>query len=117
MADLYGKFSTWGRDAIDGKEAVAVARKIWSIGEEEGYWSERGRLAADVAWVAAAHSDADAVQEWAALGLEWYAYELGADSEQVREMKDVMVSPKTHPVWGTKHELSVGGPGSLSKKV
>lgn len=57
MADLYGKFATWGSDAIDGKEAVAVAREIWSIGEEEGYWSERGRLAADAAWVAAAHSE------------------------------------------------------------
>ena len=57
MADLYGKFSTWGSDAIDGTEAIAVAREIWTIGEEEGYWSERGRLAADAAWVAAAHSE------------------------------------------------------------
>lgn len=60
---------------------------------------------------------ADAVQEWAALGLEWYAYELGADSEQVREMKDVMGSPRSHPVWGSKRELIVGGPGNLSSKV
>ena len=56
-----------------------------------------------------------AVQEWATLGLEWYAYELGADSEQVREMKDVIANPRLHPVWGTKQELRVGGPGNLSK--
>lgn len=57
MAELYSRFATWQSRAISGKAAVEIARKIWAIGEEEGYWSERGRLAADAAWVAAAHTE------------------------------------------------------------
>ncbi|KAG5648379.1 hypothetical protein DXG03_004953 [Asterophora parasitica] len=57
IADGYAKFATWGSKNITGVEAVETARKIWAIEEEEGYWSERGRLAADVSYVAAAHSE------------------------------------------------------------
>lgn len=32
-------------------------RKIWQLEEEEGYWSERGQLAADATWIAAAHEE------------------------------------------------------------
>ncbi len=55
--DLYKHFTGWGTDAITGKECIDTARAIWKLGEEEGYWSERGRLAADACWVAAAHSE------------------------------------------------------------
>lgn len=48
-------FTSWGTGAISGIEASRVAKEIWALGEEEGYWSERGRLAADMAYVAAAH--------------------------------------------------------------
>ncbi|KAI0953498.1 hypothetical protein AcW1_007700 [Taiwanofungus camphoratus] len=47
---------------------------------KKGYWSERGRLAADAAWVAAAHSDAPATQDCALLAPHWYGYELAQDS-------------------------------------
>ena len=57
MNELYSKLGTWQHGEIDGKEAIRIVREIWGIGEEEGYWSERGRLAADGAWVAAAHSE------------------------------------------------------------
>lgn len=57
ISDGYERFSGWGEGRINGAEAIAHARKIWKLGEEEGYWSERGRLAADAAWVAAAHSE------------------------------------------------------------
>ena len=57
MVQLKSQFATWGNGEINGGEAVAIAREIWSLGEVEGYWSERGQLAADAAFVAAAHSE------------------------------------------------------------
>lgn len=57
MTELQENLARWAHANIDGEEAVEVVRKIWDIGEEEGYWSERGRLAADAVWVAAAHSE------------------------------------------------------------
>lgn len=57
MASLYTRFSSWGTGGISGREAIEIANQIWEIGEEEGYWSERGRLAADATWVAASHSE------------------------------------------------------------
>ena len=52
----YEKLRTWENE-IDSVEAIQHIRKIWEIEEEEGYWSERGQLAADAAWIAASHSE------------------------------------------------------------
>ncbi len=57
MVELYRAFSSWGQRTILGDEAIRIARQIWDLGEEEGYWSERGRLAADAVHVAAAHAE------------------------------------------------------------
>jgi len=57
MTELHEKLARWGHAYIDGEEAIELVRKIWDVGEEEGYWSERGRLAADAVWVAAGHSE------------------------------------------------------------
>lgn len=57
MTELYDQFKTWQDGALGGKQALDIAREIWALGEREGYWSERGQLAADAAWVAAAHSE------------------------------------------------------------
>jgi hypothetical protein len=57
MAEAYARFAQWGRGALGGAQAVREAHTIWDLGEAEGYVSERGRLAADAAWVAAAHSE------------------------------------------------------------
>jgi hypothetical protein len=57
MSASYDRFATWGGHGISGSEAIGIARKIWQLGEEEGYWSERGRLAADASWIASAHSE------------------------------------------------------------
>jgi hypothetical protein len=54
---LYDKFATWAKDKVDGVEAMDNIRKIWEIEDEEGYWSERGQLAADATWIAASHSE------------------------------------------------------------
>ncbi|GLB38298.1 putative this enzyme is required for electron transfer from NADP to cytochrome P450 in microsomes [Lyophyllum shimeji] len=97
----YSRFATWAQKNITGIEATEVVRGIWALEDEEGYWSERGRLAADAAYVAAAHSDATATREWAELAIQWYSNELGTDSEQVDEMIEVAVDPKSHPAWGT----------------
>ncbi|KAH9179263.1 hypothetical protein EDB89DRAFT_1926225 [Lactarius sanguifluus] len=56
---------------IDGRDAIRLVERIWATGAEEGYTSERGRLAADAALVAAAHSDAEAVVDWGRLALQW----------------------------------------------
>ncbi|KIK59257.1 hypothetical protein GYMLUDRAFT_44626 [Collybiopsis luxurians FD-317 M1] len=57
MSEMHSRFATWGSSLIDGEEAIGLVRRIWEVGGEEGYWSERGRLAADAAWVAAAHQE------------------------------------------------------------
>jgi hypothetical protein len=57
MRDLYKRLGTWGQGGIDGREAIRFMKRIWAIGDEEGYTSERGRLAADAVAVAAAHSE------------------------------------------------------------
>ncbi|KAF8967087.1 hypothetical protein BDZ97DRAFT_1656788, partial [Flammula alnicola] len=56
ISALYEAYATWG-SKIDGVEAINHIRKIWQLEDEEGYWSERGQLAADATWVAAAHSE------------------------------------------------------------
>ncbi|KAF8073662.1 hypothetical protein FPV67DRAFT_1409441 [Lyophyllum atratum] len=114
ISDGYTRFATWGQKNLTGVEAIEAVRTIWSIEDEEGYWSERGRLAADAAYVAAAHSDATAAREWAELALEWYTYELGLDSEQVGEMVEVIANPQGHPGWGSREPLEVGGPSRRS---
>ncbi|KAF8630857.1 hypothetical protein AX17_005216 [Amanita inopinata Kibby_2008] len=111
ISELYGKFSTWGQGQIDGRTAVLTVNRIWKLGDEEGYWSERGRLAADAAWVAASHSDYEATRRWAEAAVRWYGYELGDDSRQVREMRAVVAMPDGHGAWGLRERAQVGGPG------
>jgi len=111
ISDRYTRFATWAQKNITGIQAIEAVREIWSLEDEEGYWSERGRLAADATYVTAAHSDAAATREWAELAIEWYTYELGLDSEQVDEMIEVVVKPQNHPGWGTRELMEVGGPG------
>jgi hypothetical protein len=55
MSDSYDRFATWGGHRISESEAIEIVKKIWQLGDEEGYWSERGRLAADATWIAASH--------------------------------------------------------------
>jgi len=112
MTELLEKLARWGHANIDGEEAIEVVRKIWDVGEREGYWSERGRLAADATWVAAGHSDAVATGEWATLAARWYGYELGVDSTHVQEMQQTRDRPETHAAWATRDSMLVGGPGS-----
>lgn len=57
MSALHSELRSWGSGEINGTKAVDLIQNIWSLGEEEGYWSERGQLASDAAWVAAAHSE------------------------------------------------------------
>jgi len=111
MTELSEKLARWRYANIDGDEAIEVVRKIWDVREREGYWSERGQLAADATWVAAGHSDAVATREWATLAVRWYGYELGVDSTHVQKMQQTRDRPETHPAWGTRDRMLVGGPG------
>ncbi|KAJ1307421.1 hypothetical protein OPQ81_001523 [Rhizoctonia solani] len=102
MTDAYSMFSMWGSAGIKGAEAIKIAKRIWAIGETEGYISERGQLAADAAQVAAAHADAKAARQWATLANKWYAIELGADSRQCEIARAIMRSPESHSAWSTR---------------
>jgi hypothetical protein len=57
MSNLYDRLTTWDQRLIDGHDGIRLVELIWAVGEEEGYTSERGRLAADAALIAAAHSE------------------------------------------------------------
>ncbi|KAJ6557236.1 hypothetical protein DFH09DRAFT_922936, partial [Mycena vulgaris] len=110
ISHYYAHLATWGNNAINGVEAITTINSIWKLGDEEGYWSERGRLAADGAWIAASHSDASAARLWAQLAIKWYTYELGAESELVSEVRSTAGHPETHPAWGSREPLTVGPP-------
>ncbi|KAK0187869.1 hypothetical protein F5146DRAFT_731719 [Armillaria mellea] len=110
ISELYNLFSTWGTHSISGTEAINVVRRIWSLTDEEGYYSERGQLFADAVLVSLSHSDASATRAWAKVAAEWYGYELGQDSEQVTNMLAIIARPEAHYAWGTREQLVVGGP-------
>jgi hypothetical protein len=127
MSDLYDHLRTWGKGEIDGGEAIRVVKRIWAIGDEERYTSERGRLAADAVIIAVAHSEfvpppglqlsrtkqmysAEAAVEWAQLALRWASYELGTDSDLAEEMRIAMQGPKNHVMWGRRLSMSVDKP-------
>jgi hypothetical protein len=55
------------------------------------------------------NDSAAATQEWAQMATEWYSYEVGADSEQVSEMRGVALRPESHSGWNTRWPLTVGG--------
>ncbi|KAF7346043.1 SET domain-containing protein 5 [Mycena sanguinolenta] len=111
IARYYEHLRSWGRGAISGVEAIDTINKIWKLEDEEGYWSERGRLAADGAWIAASHSDASAARLWGRLAVEWYTYELGADSDLVLATQKTVDRPEKHRAWGSRHQpLAVGVP-------
>ncbi|KAI0088720.1 hypothetical protein BDY19DRAFT_949358 [Irpex rosettiformis] len=110
MATLYSQFKSWAEGAITGREAIDIVNKIWQVGEEEGYHSERGQLAADAVYIAASHSDGDAVRAWAQLSHQWYSLELGLDSEQAQAMAGLRQHPEQHGRWGAHRPELVGGP-------
>ncbi|KAG8908921.1 hypothetical protein FRB99_000024 [Tulasnella sp. 403] len=110
MQGLYQRLSTWARNEIDGVEAIKIVNRIWELGEEEGYHSERGTLAADAALVASAHSDLEATRHWRSLAAMWFEIELGPDHEEVQQNLQLVVRPESHPAWGMKQPMSVGGP-------
>ncbi|KAI5118861.1 hypothetical protein M0805_005305 [Coniferiporia weirii] len=110
MSSLGQVFETWGRGYLGGKDAVSVAKEIWTLGEKENYWSERGRLAGDVVFIAAAHSDEQAVAAWASLAFKWSTIELGRDSTQAQEMHVLVSTPRSHFAWSTREPLVVGMP-------
>ena len=128
MNDLYNRLRTWGQGAIDGREAIRLVERIWAIGEEEGYTSERGRLAADAMVVAAAHAEyvlrrvtgnvtehvhsAEAAVDWARLAVRWASYELGSGSDLAEEMRIAMREPKGHKMWGQRLAMSVEKPSA-----
>jgi hypothetical protein len=119
LSAAYDAFAAWGTGALSSADAGDVARRIWALADAAGYLSERGQLAADAAHVAAAASECavplslcrlgmltgggseEATKAWAARAAEWFGYELGADSAQVREMRALAEKPRSHPARAT----------------
>ncbi|KAI0785221.1 hypothetical protein C8Q75DRAFT_723079 [Abortiporus biennis] len=110
MSELRAKLSSWQNGELTGKQAVGIVNRIWHLGDEEGYWSERGSLAADGCWVAASHSDAEATKQFAKLAHKWYTIEVGGDSTQAKEMEPLISQPRRHHMWSKKKREFVGGP-------
>ncbi|EKM51476.1 uncharacterized protein PHACADRAFT_102067, partial [Phanerochaete carnosa HHB-10118-sp] len=112
MVELYARLRTWQNGSLSGKQAIDIVRQIWAIGEQEGYWSERGQLAYDATWVAAAHADRQATRAWAKLAKKWYAIELGPDSEHARKIDEVVTDPESlrYKMSTTRRPENVGLP-------
>ncbi|TFY64174.1 hypothetical protein EVG20_g6035 [Dentipellis fragilis] len=129
MRELYGRLASWSHGGINGREAIRIVREIWAVGTAEGYTSERGQLAADAATVACAHSEyvglpyvrrrspltsGLAVRRRGGSGRgwqrEWGRIELGAESFLVSSASRTAASPWEHRMWGTREEMTVGGP-------
>lgn len=110
MASNWARFAKWIDESIDGVEALRLVREIWKDADEEGYLSERGRLAADAVWVSAGHRDADAVRKWGAVAVKWYDIELGVGNEHSFFSQAMIEHPERHPAWGSRQTMSVGGP-------
>lgn len=53
---------------------------------------------------------ADAVRQWGEVSKKWYAMELGEGNEQVLFTEKILARPETHPAWGSREQLKVGGP-------
>ncbi|KAF8336986.1 uncharacterized protein EI90DRAFT_2910914 [Cantharellus anzutake] len=97
--------SSWASGRIGGVDAIRLVKEIWSIGQEEGYLSERGQLALDAAYVCAAHTDVEAFKAWIRLAIKWTAIELGRDDEKVAGLKALSDRPESHPEWNTRPHL------------
>lgn len=52
----------------------------------------------------------EAVVSWSNVAVHWYSIELGSDSQQVSDMRGIVARPQSHPAWGGKDALQVGGP-------
>ena len=57
MQNMQNELAEWAQGKIEGDKAIDLINEIWWVGGLEGYWSQRGRLAADGAMVALAHSE------------------------------------------------------------
>ena len=57
MQNMQNELAQWAQGKIEGDKAIHLINEIWWVGSLEGYWSQRGRLAADAAMVALSHSE------------------------------------------------------------
>jgi hypothetical protein len=136
IARLYSELAKFATKEIDGKKAIQLVKSIWTVGEEEGYTSERGRLAHDAAIIALHHSEYVIFQwfayplncmysiraflEWGQLALRYYDIELGSDSPQSEQLwqltRQAQSNPQSitkHYLWGRREAMQVGGIGHL----
>ncbi|KAH8817727.1 hypothetical protein DL96DRAFT_394667 [Flagelloscypha sp. PMI_526] len=82
MKAVYKRFTRWMDGHINGIEAIELIHRYWALSIEEGFWNERGQMAEEAAYVAAAHSDEEAAREWSQLAYHWSSIEWGSDGER-----------------------------------
>ncbi|KAH8822137.1 hypothetical protein DL96DRAFT_1620305 [Flagelloscypha sp. PMI_526] len=115
IRSVYNRFTRWMDGHIDGIEAIDLIHQYWSLSIAEGFWNERGQIAEEAAYVAAAHSDEEATREWSRLAYHWSTIERGSDSERAVRSKIIIANPKKHHMWGTRNQLNVGSPFEREK--
>lgn len=57
IQNMHNELTQWAQGKIEGDKAIHLINEIWWVGSLEGYWSQRGRLAADAVIVALSHSE------------------------------------------------------------
>ena len=57
MQNMQNELAEWAQGKIEGDQAIKLINEIWWVGSLEGYWSQRGQLAADAVVVALSHSE------------------------------------------------------------
>lgn len=48
-----------------------------------------------------------AVALWTKVAIDWFTWELGRDSAQVRKMRKYLKKPSTHPAWASRRAMAV----------
>lgn len=78
---------------------LAIVRAIHLL-EEEGYAADYDDFTVDAAAICAYHSDLASAKYWATKTYETRVAEFGADSYRAREVRAMMLDPKTDPSLG-----------------
>jgi len=111
LPGLEERLKAWADGNISGNEALQTGLEIWEIRRQEGYLSGRGQLLADMAHVAAAHSNEQATMQFSKLAAKWFEIEIGNDSFRFKEMEVVLIhGAKFHAVWGSRDKEDIEGP-------
>lgn len=116
LQGLFEQLQGWNDDSIDGKQTIDIVNQIWDLSLQENYVNELGEIAAIASMVATAHSDVDAATKWNRLATKWLGIAFGKDSLQAKMSERWIDEPQSHPAYGKKEAMVVGGPIDVAMK-